>query len=229
MLAIDVELRNAERDLKRLGVAVREAGWTALKRTGGIVRRQYIAALRGTGSKITGRFPPYDERWYRLLGGGSRTPGGRLLDRQLWPIEGNRVDEVVVDIAPGLRDHLARWQFGGGGRANELRNRIAAWRFTEQGRRHYHGKIAGKNGWPLHVSELPPVREQPVRNVVEPIRANASAHLREWFLGALRKISQGKSRVFVRSALHLSTSRRSSARRRPSRSRLDYATVKGRR
>lgn len=226
MLAIDVELRNAERDLRRLDVAVREAGWTALKRTGGIVRRQYFAAIRKNGSRITGSFPPFDSAWYSLLGGGSRTPGGALLNSALWPIQGNRVDEIVVDIVPGLQGHLSRWQFGGGNRANELRNRVADWRFTEQGRRNYHGKIAGRNGWPMHVSELPPVREQPVRDVVGPIRANAAEHLREWFLGALRSISRGKARVFVRSALHVSPARRSSARRRSRGARRDYASVK---
>ena len=231
MNALEVELRQAERDLKKLGVAVQQAGWTALKRTGGIVRRQYFAAIRKNGSKITGPFAPFNAAWYQLLGQGARTPGGRLLDSKLWPIEGSRADEVVVDIVPQLQGHLSRWQFGDAERANALRNLIAAWKFTDEGRRVYHGKLV-KQGYPEHVSQLPPVTNQPVRDVVGPIRANAAAHLPEWFLGALRKISNGKARVFVKSALHLSpsTSRRRSASRRRSQGRFrDYASVKGRR
>lgn len=232
MNALEVELRQAERDLKKLGVAVQQAGWTALKRTGGIVRRQYFAAIRKNGSKITGPFPPYNAAWYQLLGQGSRTPGGALLDSKLWPIQGNNVDEIVVDIAPQLQGHLSRWQFGGAERANALRNLVAAWKYSDEGRRVYHGKLV-KQGYPEHVSQLPPVTNQPVRDVVDPIRANAAAHLREWFLGALRKISRGKARVFVKSALHLSPStsrrRRSSSRRRSQGRFRDYASVKGRR
>ena len=192
---IQIDLRQADRDLRDLGIDIRRAAYTALKRTGGNIRRQYLSAIRNNGSAITGKFRPYAKAWYRLLGGGRRKPGGMLTQNALWPIEGNRADSITVDILPRLRDHLARWQFGGGGRAAQLRRLVAWYRDTDKGRKVYHGKLVGL-GYPPHVSQLPPVVDQPVRDVVGPIRAHAADHVVEWFVGNLKSLASGRSKLF---------------------------------
>lgn len=224
--SVQADLKDVDRELRDAGIEIRRAGYTALKRVGGIIRRRYIAALRKNGTDVTGKFPAYAKAWYRLLGHGSRKPGGSLVTNSFWPITGNRVDTITVDIAPRLREHLERWQFGGGDRPAQLRKVVAWYRDTEKGRKVYHGKLV-KLGYPPHISQLPPVVDQPVRDVVGPIREDAESHVVDWFIGALRSIARGRATLFQPSGSHVSHVRSSASRRAPAH--RDYASVKGRR
>lgn len=223
MIAVSVQddIQQVVKDLQALGVNIRRAGYTALKRTGGIVRRQYISAIRNNGSDVTGKFQPYAKEWYRLLGGGRRKRGGILTQNSLWPIQGDRVNSVTVDIAPRLQAHLERWQFGGGDRAAQLRRLVAWYRDTDKGRKVYHGKLVGL-GYPPHVSQLPPIVDQPVRDVVGPIRENAAHQLEAWFVGNLKSIASGRAKVFQSGGRSSYPAGRRSSSRRSSSSGLSY-------
>lgn len=232
MTAVVVDTGNAIRLCRTVSSAVVQAAATALKRTGAAVRSKYIAALRHVGTRDTGPLAPFDKFWYPRGTGnaspGSRKPGGVLTTARFWKLHAYRGPSgggvVEVDIAPGLQPVLERWQFGGGNRAQTLRDWVASIPKNESFNKFYHAELV-KRGWP-RVHELPPVPDQPERNVVAPITKAVTPLLPEWFEKALDKILAGKARSWTQTrtaAPRVSAgARRSSSRRSGSTGVRDY-------
>lgn len=212
--AVTVDTRDSIRLCRTVSSGLVQAAVTALKRTAANVRSKYIAALRNVGNKDTGPLAPFDGFWYWRGAGntapGSRKPGGILTTTGLWKLRtyrsGSGGGVVEVDIAPRLQPVLERWQFGGGNRAQMLRDWVRSIPQNPSYNKWYHGTLVDKQGWPAWHA-LPPVPEQPERNVVGPITKAVAPLLPEWFDKALAKILAGKAKSWTRSAAAPSAAR----------------------
>ncbi len=197
--AVTVDTRDSIRLCRTVSTGLVSAAVTALKRTGAAVRAKYIAALRHNGSKDVGRFPDFNPFWYWHGTGncepGSRQPGGILKTTKFWKIHAPARGVVEVDVVPKMQPVLERWQLGGGKRPDALRDWVRSISTHPQFNRLYHARLAPQ-GWPA-VHALPPVPDQPERDIVHPLTAAVAPLLPEWFDKALAKILSGKAKSWT--------------------------------
>lgn len=232
--AVTVDTRDSIRLCRTVSSGLVQAAVTALKRAGAAVRAKYIAALRHNGSKDVGHFRDFDPFWYWHGTGsadpGSRRPGGILTTTKFWKIRAPQRGVVECDVVPKMQPVLERWQFGGGNRPKILRNWIQAIHDSPEWNKWYHGTLVDKQGWPAWHA-LPPVPDQPERDIVHPLTAAVTPLLPEWFDKALAKILSGKAKSWTQTrtaSSRSSGSSRRSANRRSSGGVRDYGRVKGR-
>lgn len=209
MIAATADTRAAQRLCRTVSTALVSSTVTALKRMGAAVRAKYIKALKNNGSKDVGSLPAFNFFWW-IRGAGnlsapSRKPGGGLVNTRLWRIDAPERGVVRLDMVPSRRPLLERWQFGGGDRAQILRNWIREMGRSPAAMRYYHATLVPA-GWPRY-SALPPVPDQPIRDIAGPLRVAVAPLLGEWFDKALAKILSGKAKSWTQTRF-ASTSRR---------------------
>jgi len=209
MIAATADTRQAQRLCRTVSTALVSSTVTALKRMGAAVRAKYIKALKNNGSKDVGSLPAFNFFWW-IRGAGnlsapSRKPGGGLTNTRLWRIDAPERGVVRLDMVPSRRPLLERWQFGGGDRAQILRNWIRKMGESSAAMRYYHATLVPA-GWP-RFSALPPVPDQPVRDIAGPLRVAVAPLLGEWFDHALANILSGKAKSWTQTRF-ASTSRR---------------------
>lgn len=190
--AISLETRRARRYVARMERALATAESRALKLAGGNARSAYVSGLsRGRSKAMPAPVAKLDRPWRQLLHPATKI-GGVLRRRQLWRIIPTGSHGVEVDIAPRLQDLLARWQFGDQSRPQELRSWLSDIQSTPAGRRRYYAHIAPRRpSWPRDPLALPPVPEQPRREVVSHVRSWARANIGAWYLSILAKLTSG--------------------------------------
>lgn len=197
--AVTVDARDSIRLCRTVSTGLVSAATTALKRMGAAVRAKYIAALRHNGSKDVGRFPDFNAFWYWHGTGnsapGSRQPGGILKTTKFWRITAPARGVVELDVVPKMQPVLDRWQFGGGKRPDALRDWVRAISPGSAFNRYYHAQLVPQ-GWPA-VHALPPVPDQPERDIVHPLSAAVAPLLPEWFDKALAKILAGRAKSWT--------------------------------
>lgn len=231
MIAATADTRQAQRLCRTVSTALVSSTVTALKRMGAAVRAKYIKALKNNGSKDVGSLPAFNFFWWirgqGYLNAPTRKPGGSMTETRNWRIDAPERGVVRLDIMGARRDRLARWQFGGGDRAERLRKWVRSIPTIPSLNRYYHGTLMPA-GWPRW-SELPPVPDQPVRDIVHPLRSAVTPLLGEWFDHALANILSGKAKSWTQTRFSSSASHRSSRRSSASGPVRDYARAKGRR
>lgn len=198
MSAAPLELRvvfdagTARRTLRRMQVAPDRAARIALRRAAANVKRMEIALIRrGRTPSLRGvRLAPLDRAWRRLLHPGA-PQGGVLTRPHLWRVTAPAPRSAEVDVVPGLRDYLARWERGGTERTAELARRLRAWLYTPAGRAQYHAHLVPA-GWPPQRA-LPPTRPMPERDVRGPVERHAAPQLEDWYCRILDNILLGRS------------------------------------
>lgn len=230
MIAATADTRAAQRLCRTVSTALVSSTVTALKRMGAAVRAKYIKALKNNGSKDVGELPAFNFFWW-IRGAGnlsapSRKPGGGLVNTRLWRIDAPERGVVRLDMVPSRRDLLKRWQYGGGDRAQILRNWIREMGESPAAMRYYHATLVPA-GWP-RFSALPPVPDQPIRDIAGPLRVAVAPLLGEWFDHALANILSGKAKSWTQTRFSSSASPRSSRRSSASGPVRDYARAKGR-
>ena len=198
---MNVETKDAIALCRYVAYGLEDAAATALKRMGSAVKSKYIAALKHVGNKDTGPLAPFNAFWYWHGAGneepGSRKPGGLLTIRSFWRIHAPARGVAEIDIIPSKQPVLERWQFGGGNRAQVLRDWVASITRSQQFNKFYHAVLVKEKGWPA-VHALPAVPDQPERDIVHPLTAAVAPKLPEWFDKALEKILEGKAKLWER-------------------------------
>ena len=209
MIAATADTRAAQRLCRTVSTALVSSTVTALKRMGAAVRAKYIAAFRHNGSKDVGHFAAYNSFWYSHgmgdLSAPGRKPGGTLTNARYWKIDAPERGVVRLDLTGSRRKRAERWQFGGGDAAEQLRAWIREIPTVEWRNRFYHATLVPA-GWPRW-HELPPVPDQPERNIAGPLRKAVYPMLGEWFDHALANILSGKAKSWTQTRF-ASTSRR---------------------
>lgn len=210
MISVTADTRAAQRLCRTVSTALVSSTVTALKRMGAAVRAKYIKALKNNGSKDVGSLPAFNLFWW-IRGAGnlsapSRKPGGGLTNTRLWRIDAPERGVVRLDMVPSRRPLLERWQFGGGDRAQILRNWIRKMGESPAAMRYYHATLVPA-GWP-RFSALPPVPDQPVRDIAGPLRVAVAPLLGEWFDKALSKILAGKAKSWTQTRFAPTSRRR---------------------
>lgn len=201
MVTATVQTAAATRLLRTVRTQLVSAAATALKRMGASVRAKYIAALTHLGSRDVGPLPPFDLFWWvRGAGRGPAAsdmrPGDLFANRRIWRIDAPAPGVVRLDVVPRLRPLLERWQYGGGERPDRLRSWVRTVSADPRGRAYYHARLIPA-GWP-RLSDLPPVPDQPPREIAAPLSRAVAPHLRDWFARALEKILQGRAERWTR-------------------------------
>ena len=179
LLTIRADTRRATRQFRRWEKQTLTAERRTLLRASGIVRRMEIAMVQGRKSKAGPKVAPLDKPWRAILHPGKKL-GGIFAQKHLWHIVAPNPHEREVDIVPALQTLLAQWQAGGDARPAQLRSRVADWRGNPGA---YHRELAGKGGYPPHLSMIPPVKSMPRRDIRTPVEAYAGRHMAEWYAG----------------------------------------------
>ena len=184
VFASRASVRRAQAAVKRAERAALTAERRTLLRGAGNVRRMEIAMLRGRKTKAGPKVAPLDKPWRAILHPDAKM-GGVLATKELWRIGALSRSAREVDIVDGLQPLLARWEAGGDTRPAMLRPRVADWRSNPG---FYHRELAGKGGYPAHLSAVPPVMTMPRRDIRTPVSAYADRHLPRWYQEIYSKI-----------------------------------------
>lgn len=200
----DLDLRKVSRFLNGELRKIERVKKTAVKRAGGIVRKQLIGAVKGTGAgyRLAGPHEARSELHDILHGksGGVGAPFG-IGDPRSVEIELRGDSSAVIGWKkPSLKARVERFQDG------VLAGLSFRRHFQEPNVRHalyrrvFHRRPdlgKGKDPWRLPIDYV-----QPDRPVVEPIQRNAQQKLGGWIEGALKSmLKKGRAGDLATAAL----------------------------